>query len=573
MKPFDHNKFVGYICEVTPQYVRMQIPSARLLHTFYFNGEIYSGGAVGSFVVIEGQEYGFLGRIFEQSLPQGERTEITDKNIYEEETLFHPLGKIELLALFDVYKPEIINKTVSRYPSVGAKVYSCSDEQMGIYISKFGVKKEEIDAPLAPLGKLTSNNALCNISLNSLFGRHCAVLGTTGGGKSWTIAKLLELISAQTTNKCILIDATGEYNDISDNMESIELGTGEFIFDYKNLSIDELYYLLHPSSKTQVPKLMEAIRSLKMAAIDENLELSPYYKTDSSGTPIKGNIIKGNKEKRAFEVFYYRHIVSIEDKYCNFDFNMLAPQITNECIWDSDRNNSTLWGGRNDTDVSNCVSLISRVNNVMSTSEYNKIFGFRRLSIPEAKDLKAGIKEFIESDKSILRLDFSKVSFDYQVREILVNAIGSYLLNQAREGAYKDNPLVVFIDEAHQFLNKSIADEYFSAKPLDAFEQISKEARKHGLFLCIATQMPRDIPLGTLSQMGTFLVHRLINEQDKKAVESAASTANRNILSFLPILGEGEALIVGVDFPMPLIVKINAPTKKPDSRTPKFKKR
>ena len=73
---------------------------------------------------------------------------------------------------------------------------------------------------------------------------------------------------------------------------------------------------------------------------------------------------------------------------------------------------------------------------------------------------------------------------------------------------------------------------------------------------------PRDIPLGTLSQMGTFLVHRLINEQDKKAVESAASAANRNILSFLPIWGEGEALIVGVDFPIPIIVKINAPTIK-----------
>lgn len=42
MKPFDHNKFVGYVCEVTPQYVRLQIPSAKLLHTFYFNGEIFS---------------------------------------------------------------------------------------------------------------------------------------------------------------------------------------------------------------------------------------------------------------------------------------------------------------------------------------------------------------------------------------------------------------------------------------------------------------------------------------------------------------------------------------------------
>ena len=98
MKPFDHNKFVGYICEVTPQHVRMQIPSAKLLHSFYFNGEIYFGGSVGSFVVIEGQEYGFLGRIFEQSLPQGERTEITDKNINERDTMFHPIAKIELLA-------------------------------------------------------------------------------------------------------------------------------------------------------------------------------------------------------------------------------------------------------------------------------------------------------------------------------------------------------------------------------------------------------------------------------------------------------------------------------------------
>ena len=78
MKPFDHNKFVGYVCEVTPQYVRLQIPSAKLLHTFYFNGEIFSGGSVGSFVVIEGQEYGFLGRVFELNLPQGERIEITN---------------------------------------------------------------------------------------------------------------------------------------------------------------------------------------------------------------------------------------------------------------------------------------------------------------------------------------------------------------------------------------------------------------------------------------------------------------------------------------------------------------
>lgn len=573
MKPFDHNKFVGYVCEVTPQYVRLQIPSAKLLHTFYFNGEIFSGGSVGSFVVIEGQEYGFLGRVFELNLPQGERTEITNRSINEEDTQFHPIAKVELLALFDIYKPESIIKTVSRYPSVGSKVFSCSDEQIGAYISAFGIKTDDKDVPFAPLGKLTSNNALCNISLNSLFGRHCAVLGTTGGGKSWTVAKLIELASDYTENKCILIDATGEYNNINENIQNIELGTGEYIFDYKNLSIDELYYLLHPSSKTQVPKLMEAIRSLKMSKLDNNTELSLYYKQDSQGNPIKGNIYKAKKTKRAFEVFYYNHIVQIEDKSCNFDFNLLAAQITNECNWDSDRNNPSMWGDRNETDVSNCISLISRINNVMSTSEYNKIFGFRKDTIPDAKDLREGIQEFLNGENSVLRLNFSKVSFDYQVREILVNAIGNYLLNEARKGLYKDNPIIIFMDEAHQFLNKSIADEYFSAKPLDAFEQISKEARKYGLFLCIATQMPRDIPLGTLSQMGTFVVHRLINEQDKKAAENAASAANRNSLSFLPSFGEGEALLVGVDFPMPLTIKVNAPQKVPDSQTPKLKQK
>lgn len=288
---------------------------------------------------------------------------------------------------------------------------------------------------------------------------------------------------------------------------------------------------------------------------------------------VKSNLIKAGKEKRPYEIFRYKHISRLEDNLCSFDFKNLARQITAECIWDTNRNSALAWGDRNDTDVSNCVSLISRVNNIYSTSEYNQIFGFNREMLKDSQDVLEVIKNFLEGKESILRFDFSKVSFDYQVREILVNAIGNYLLKCARGGNFKAQPIVVFMDEAHQFLNKNITDEYFTAKPLDAFEKISKEARKYGLFLCIATQMPRDIPLGTLSQMGAFIVHRLINEQDKKAVEAAASAANRNCLSYLPVLGEGEALIVGVDFPMPLTVKINQPKFKPNSMTPKIKSR
>jgi DNA helicase HerA-like ATPase len=72
----------------------------------------------------------------------------------------------------------------------------------------------------------------------------------------------------------------------------------------------------------------------------------------------------------------------------------------------------------------------------------------------------------------------------------------------------------------------------------------------------------------TLSQIGTFIVHRLINRYDKESVENACSAANRSALSFLPVLGRGEAILLGVDLPMPISVRVKPPARKPSSKTP-----
>ena len=141
---------------------------------------------------------------------------------------------------------------------------------------------------------------------------------------------------------------------------------------------------------------------------------------------------------------------------------------------------------------------------------------------------------------------------------------------KARQHSFRYQPIVLFLDEAHQFLNKSVVDEYFASASLSAFDQIAKECRKYGLFLCLATQMPKDIPVGTLSQMGTFIIHRLINYNDKEAIKQACSSADADTLSFLPVLGAGEAIISGVDFPMPLSIKVDPPHIPPDSKTPAF---
>ncbi|MFS0933971.1 MULTISPECIES: ATP-binding protein [Enterococcus] len=197
----------------------------------------------------------------------------------------------------------------------------------------------------------------------------------------------------------------------------------------------------------------------------------------------------------------------------------------------------------------------------------------------DTQEKEANLIEIIEgflSDEQqknfFLRIGFEGLGYEFQAREILANAIGKYLLKLARNQKFKENPIVLVLDEAHQFLNKVIVDDYFQSASLTAFDQIAKESRKYGLFLCISTQMPRDIPVGTLSQMGTFLVHRLINYNDKEAIRQSCSSANSDILAYLPVLGEGEAILTGVDFSMPLSIKVIPPIVTPDSSTPLFKK-
>ncbi len=161
------------------------------------------------------------------------------------------------------------------------------------------------------------------------------------------------------------------------------------------------------------------------------------------------------------------------------------------------------------------------------------------------------------------------VPFAHNAREIVANALGRYLLKVGRQGRLKTKPLFVFLDEAHQFLNKTLGDEN-TKYSLDSFELVAKEGRKFCLNICISTQRPRDIPEGVLSQMGTLIVHRLTNDKDREVVERASGDIDRSAAAFLPTLAPGQAIIIGVDFPIPLTVQISKPHREPDSRGPDY---
>ena len=562
MQPFNYHYFIGYVSQVTPQYVKIHFPSSTLLSKFIFSGEEFNGGLVGTYISIEGENYGFVGQLQEIEVPEKERLSLSETAFKNQE--FHPTAKAEILLSFDLFDMGKVTKGANVYPTIGAKVFVCTREFVQKYVQGFGQKKQE--EILIDIGYLNSDNQTeVTVSQQSFFGRHCAVVGTTGGGKSWSLSKLIEETRKNNT-KCILLDPTGEYAKLQG--QHCVLAQNSY-FSYKKLTISDLFFLLKPSERAQAPKLLEAIKTLKTLEIARvRGGLDGYFENGKS----KNILLKANRNKVEFVKFQRKHYEEIDSDELNFEIKYLARQIQCECVWEVGNNDSNSWGNRSDQDSANCISLVTRTNAFVNDRNYKKILGIGE--VDDKEDLADTIMNFFEPDNenTLLRIGFEKVGYDFNVREIIANALAKYLLNMARNRQFKQRPTIFFLDEAHQFLNKRVTDDSFTAYSLNAFDQIAKECRKYGLFLCIATQMPRDIPVGTLSQMGTFLVHRLINYNDKEAIKQSCATANSSTLAYLPVLGEGEAILTGVDFPMPLLLKMSPPIDKPDSDTPQFKR-
>jgi uncharacterized protein len=316
VNPFDHSRFLGYISEVTPQYVNVHFPSSTLLNRFTHDGEDYSGGLVGSFVVIEGEHNGFLAKIVEIGLSESERLRLTEKAFRSKE--FHPTARLEVLLSFSDFNSLEITKGLNCFPCVGAKVFACSSYFLQDYFRRFGLDENDLEnAPIFDLAVLASSRTTdVTVSQQALFGRHCVVVGTTGGGKSWTTARLIEE-TMRVGGKAIILDATGEYSTLS-TLKKVRQTTlaEDSCFHYSKLTIDDLFLLVRPSGQVQAPKLLDAIKSLKIVAC------SAFKRED-------GLYPKAEQDKQPYERSYNEHVEKIDDGLLSFDIMKLSQQLIN----------------------------------------------------------------------------------------------------------------------------------------------------------------------------------------------------------------------------------------------------
>jgi hypothetical protein len=201
--------------------------------------------------------------------------------------------------------------------------------------------------------------------------------------------------------------------------------------------------MFRPSGQAQGPKLRAAIKTLKLLKVNPALGQN-------------GLFVKANQNKTGYATALHTHLAVVDSEESDFDIGRLPQQIEHECCFNTDRNGTpNTWGDVNGSEQGYCASLISRITTMASSSELACVFR------PGAKkSLLSAIEEWLADPATrVLRVSMRNISFAYDARSIVANSIGKHLLKAAREGSFLAMPLVVILDEAHNFINRSIGEE------------------------------------------------------------------------------------------------------------------
>lgn len=581
----DPSKRIGTVTRATASFVEVTLPSA--LAAAGRRG--LAKGAVGEFVFIDCDRAAILGRITEVGVPERQRNSL-DHQI-DSDPMVDPQGRIQLLATASKITQKV-TRGIGTQPRVGDGVFLAEGRALSSAIKDAltGDIKGDGDPLLIELGHLSGlDGATLSIPPEKVFGRHCGVFGATGGGKSWTVSRLVNE-TVRIGGKCILFDPTGEFKGKVTGACEFAFARDETLsnrlvrFPSKNLSELDLNALLRPTGQSQGPTLRNAITSLRVARLlmadptrfkrhkvkdSKALDVEVKSKDGTFGfvrIEANGTISKENQPRAPFRHAQLLLTDDLSSDVCDFDIGVLSRQIGKECL--SPDTPKGTFGFHQQNLLTYNSTLIMRIETLLKSSDMTCFFS------ENGRDICDEIELFLNnSNANAMVLSFEHVSFKHDARALLLNALGRHLLTMARKGRFRSRPLVCFLDEAHQFIGRSVGDEANSVN-LDAFGLIAKEGRKYGLTTTIATQRPRDVPQDVLSQLGTLFVHRLTNDRDRETIERSCGDLDRSAAAFIPSLSQGEVIVVGPDLPAPLPLMMERPGKnqQPTSSGPQFQK-
>jgi DNA helicase HerA-like ATPase len=423
------------------------------------------------------------------------------------------------------------DRGVTHFPTIGAHLYTVGDWALARVFADYSDASYRV-------GKLSSNESV-NVffDASSFFGRHAAILGQTGSGKSWTVTSLIQsALKVMPNTHIILLDIHGEYaqkdlythavspfpEDKVRNIDAREIEIPYWLLTYAELI--ELF--IHPDDEdapVQISYLRETLLQLKKEA-NEQLHLG-HVTVDTPVYFSLTDMIKMFKDK-------------------------------NEETADFGKTQGPLFGKFD--------QLLVRLQSLFNDSRYDFLL---KPKLRTSTNTLAGLmRDFVglgEPRANVTVLDLSPVPYD--VLPTVTAQIGrlAYEFNFWNPMC-REFPIFLICEEAHEYIPRASDKRFRTARR--AMERIAKGGRKYGVGLCVVSQRPHELSETILAQCSTYVCMRITNPDDQEYVRALVPDASRSALAALTSLSRGEVVTMGEAVPMPVRFRITLPDPPPNSR-------
>lgn len=453
-------------------------------------------------------------------------------------------------------KNDVFKRTLETVPEIDADCFPLEKERLTAFMN--AVSNVEEGGPQLHLGRYAlDSEATALLNGNRLFQRHALIVGSTGSGKSYTVARILDQISDLPQANAILFDIHGEYGPLnSDGFQHLRIaGPGDIGTD-RGLDDGVLY----------LPYWLLGYEALMSLFVDRSDQNAPNQSMLMTRCVI-------NAKRNALHADEHADILT------NFTIDSPVPFSISQVRDDLDGLNTEMVSGTRGDKQGPYYDKLSRLIGRLEAKLSDRRLGFI-FQPPEecmqmewldrlTRILMRGRSDQADSKGGIKVIDFSEVPSDVLPLMVSLVARLTFTVSQWLEKSGK-HPISLFCDEAHLYIPERSKAESIDEISVGIFERIAKEGRKYGCGLVVITQRPSEVNKTVLSQCNNVIAMRLTNGEDQGVIRSLLPDSLGGFGELLPILDLGEALVVGDASLLPTRVMVDEPRYKPTSATVDF---
>ena len=468
------------------------------------------------------------------------------------------LCRIALIGTFldrDGENENAFRRTLESVPEIDANCFSLEGENLTGFMRTLSSVAAEGHA--LTIGKYTlDENAVAYLNGNKFFQRHAFIGGSTGSGKSWTTAKIIEEMASLPSANALVFDLHGEYSPLKEDgiVQLRVAGPGDV--EAQRTIKDGVLYLPYWLLS------YEALVSMFVDRSDQNAPNQAMIMAREINKSKQDYLENGNHT----EVLAQFTV----DSPVPFELEVLLNRL--------DGINSEMVPGANNKPKQGefhgkLARMISRLENKISDRRLGFLFrgGADTLEYAWLEKLTTTLlgSHSENGQGGIKIIDFSEVPSDILPLIVSMVARLAFSLQQWTPSEIR-HPVALLCDEAHLYIPQRSMAESSDNVSIDIFERIAKEGRKYGVSLVVISQRTSEVNKTILSQCSNFVSMRLTNAEDQGVIKKLLPDSLGGFSDILPTLDTGEALIVGDASLLPSRIRVDRPSKSPNSGTVDF---